>query len=179
MEIRKVGLADLEELREIGGKTYRHHYEHLWKRGGVEWYIDRCFNERFLESDLTDPNVEYYIIKNDVENVGMMKLVLKKTVLETEIENALYLEKLYFVKDWTGKGAGRKSIEFALERARKLGRRCVWLMAMDTSAKPIAAYEKSGFTQHSRTRLGSEFELMKEEFRGMIVMTNCLRKNGN
>jgi hypothetical protein len=46
---------------------------------------------------------------------------------------------------------------------------------MDTAAKPIAAYEKAGFEQHSRVRLSDEFKLMKEEFRGMVVMTNCAR----
>jgi len=62
-------------------------------------------------------------------------------------------------------------MQFAFNRAKELKRDCVWLMAMDTSEKPIAAYERAGFSQHSRTRL--DFEMMKEEYRGMIVMKNC------
>jgi hypothetical protein len=48
-------------------------------------------------------------------------------------------------------------------------------MAMDTSDKPIAAYERAGFAIHSRTRL--DFELMKESYRGMVIMKHCFNKN--
>ena len=174
MKIKKVNLQNLRELRDIGVKSYLPHYAHLWKPNGIEWYMNRCFGDETLQKELTDSNIEYYIIENEGENIGMMKLVLKKTLPDSNIENALYLEKIYFIKEWTGKGVGRKLIEFALRRAAELKRDCVWLMAMDTSAKPIEAYEKAGFTVNSYTRLGDEFELMKKEFRGMVVMKNCL-----
>ncbi|MDQ4121373.1 MAG: GNAT family N-acetyltransferase [Acidobacteriota bacterium] len=177
MEIRKVGLTDLKGLQLIGERSYTPHYEHLWKAGGVEWYMQRCFADEVLEKELSDENIEYYIISSDGMDIGILKLVLQKPVPNSEIENALYLEKIYFVKEWTGKGVGKRLIEFAFDRARTLNRDCVWLMAMDTSDKPIAAYERAGFQIHSRTRL--DFEIMKEEFRGMVVMTHCFNKNGN
>ena len=174
-EIRKVGLDNLQDLREIGIRSYLPHYSHLWKPNGIEWYMERCFGEEFLRNEISNPNVEYYIVESKGEKIGIMKLVLKKTLPDSEIENALYLEKIYFIKEWTGKGVGRKLIEFALRRASELKRDCVWLEAMDTAAKPIKAYEKSGFTIHSYTNLGNEFDLMKEEFRGMVVMKKHLR----
>ena len=177
MEIRKVGFKDLKALQIIGERSYTPHYSHLWKPGGVEWYMRRCFSDAVLEKELADENIEYYIISSGGEDIGVLKLVLQKPILNSEIENALYLEKIYFIKEWTGKGVGSRLIEFAFERARELNRDCVWLMAMDTSDKPIAAYERAGFQIHSRTRL--DFEIMKEEFRGMVVMTNCFNKNGN
>ena len=179
MKLRKAGLSNLQELQDIGAKTYVAHYTHLWKPGGIEWYLNRCFGEEFLQNEFADSNIEYYIIENAGENIGIMKIVLKKAVIDSDIQNALYLEKIYFVKEWTGKGIGKQSIEFALLRAEELDRDCVWLKAMDTSLKPIAAYEKAGFVVHSRTKLSDEFELMKEEFRGMVVMKHYLGKNGN
>ena len=179
IEIRKVGLDNLEELQEIGVRSYLPHYAYLWKPNGIEWYLERCFGDEFLQKEISDPNVEYYIVENNGENIGMMKLVLKKPVPDSNIENALYLEKVYFIKEWTGKGVGRKLIDYALQRAAELKRDCVWLTAMDTSAKPIEAYEKAGFTIHSYANLGDEFELMKVEFRGTVVMKNCFGKNGN
>ena len=128
---------------------------------------------------MADSNVEYYIVGNEVEAIGMMKLILKKALPDSNIENALYLEKIYFIKEWTGKGIGKKLIDFAVSRAVELNRKCVWLMAMDTSAKPIAAYERAGFKLHCYTRLGDEFELLKEDLRGMAVMKYCLEKNEN
>jgi GNAT superfamily N-acetyltransferase len=179
IKVRKVGLPDLKDLQRIGIDSYVPHYAHLWKPNGIEWYLNRCFGEDFLQKELVNPNVEYYIVENDAEAIGMMKLVLKKPLPDSDVENALYLEKIYFVKEWTGKGVGRKLIDFAVNRAAELNRECVWLMAMDTSAKPIAAYEKAGFTIDSYTKLGDEFELLKEELRGMAVMKKSLEKNGN
>jgi ribosomal protein S18 acetylase RimI-like enzyme len=174
IEIRKVAESNVHELQKIGADSYLPHYSHLWKPNGIEWYMNRCFGDESLQKEFSDSNIEYYIIENESENIGMMKLVLKKPLPNSEIENALYLEKIYFVKEWTGKGVGRKLIDFALKRAAELKRDCVWLMAMDTSEKPIEAYKKAGFTISSYTKLGEEFELMKEEFRGMVVMKNWL-----
>ena len=178
LEIKRVELNDWTELREIGIASYLPHYIYLWKPDGIEWYMERCFGEGFLRNEIPNPNVEYYIVKASGENIGMIKLVLQKPLPDSEIKNALYLEKVYFIKEWTGKGVGKKMIEFTLQRAAELGRDCVWLTAMDTAEKPIVAYEKAGFTKHSKMNLGDEFELMKEEFRGMVVMKNYI-ENGN
>lgn len=164
-------MRELRELQEIGERSYLPHYIHLWKPGGVKWYMQRCFADKNLENELQDDNIEYFIASAQNEDIGILKLVLQKPIPESNIKNALYLEKIYFVKEWLGKGAGRELIDFTFKRARELKRDCVWLMAMDTSDKPIAAYERAGFTIHSRTKL--DFELMKEEFRGMVVMKNC------
>lgn len=170
-------MVDKDELRDIGIRSYLPHYSHLWKPGGVDWYMQKCFGDNALQSELTNPNIEYYIIADKEQNIGILKLVLQKPLPDSDIENALYLEKIYFIKEWTGKGAGRKLMDFAFQRAKQLNRDCVWLMAMDTSDKPIAAYQSAGFSIHSRTRL--DFELMKEEFRGMIVLKKCFNTNGN
>ena len=175
MNIRKIGINQLYELQEIGVRSYLPHYSHLWKTGGVEWYMQRCFADETLRNELQDGNIEYYIASSQNEDVGILKLILQNPVPYSNIENALYLEKIYFIKEWTGKGAGRELINFTFRRAQDLGCECVWLMAMDTSDKPIAAYERAGFAIHSRTRL--DFELMKESYRGMVIMKHCFNKN--
>lgn len=176
MQIKKANLADLKELQDIGVRSYLPHYTHLWKKGGVEWYMRRCFADEVLESELSDPDIEFYFARSEYENIGILKLILHKPLPDSDAGNALYLEKIYFVKEWTGKGVGRELIEFTFNRAKELKRDCVWLMAMDTAEKPIAAYQKAGFVIHSRTRL--DFEMMKEEYRGMVVLKNCFRANG-
>jgi GNAT superfamily N-acetyltransferase len=176
---RRAGAEDLNELRQIGIRSYLPHYSHLWKPGGIDWYMERCFGKEFLEKEISAPNIEYYFVENDVEIIGLIKLVLKKPLPDSDTENALYLEKIYFVKEWTGKGAGRAALEFIFERARELNSECVWLMAMDSADKPIEAYKRAGFEIHSYANLGEEFALMKEEFRGMVVMKHYLKNNGN
>ena len=177
MKVRKVGLADLHELRDIGIKSYVPHYAHMWKPNGLEWYSKKCFGEEFLQNELIDANVEYYIISAAEQNIGILKLVLQKPLPDSDIENALYLEKIYFVKEWTGKGVGREVMNFAFERANQLNRDCIWLVAMDTANKPVQAYKKVGFVIHLHEFL--DFELLKDEFKGTFVMIKCFETNGN
>jgi len=178
LNIKKVGLTDLRRLRAIGIDSYLPHYTHLWKENNADWYLNRCFGDEFLSKELADENVEYYIISaekmNEETNIGILKLVLQKPLPDSNIENALYLEKIYFIKEWTGKGAGRELMNFTFERARRLNRECVWLVAMDTAEKPVKAYERAGFALHSRGRI--DFELMKDEFRGTFVMKKCFEQ---
>lgn len=161
-------MSDLKELRDIGIESYVPHYAHMWKLHGLEWYLERCFGDEFLKNEIADPNVEYYIISCAGQNIGILKLVLQKPLPSSDIENALYLEKIYFIKEWTGKGVGRELMNFTIGRARQINCDCVWLVAMDTADKPIAAYERAGFTIHSRQRL--DFDLLLEEFKGTFVM---------
>jgi len=168
---RKAGLSDLRELQNIGIESYLPHYAHMWKEGGVDWYLDKCFGDEFLKGELGDANIEYYIVASEAKDIGILKLVLQKPLPDSNVENALYLEKVYFIKEWTGKGVGREMMNFTFERARELNRQCVWLVAMDTAGKPIKAYERAGFTIHAHKML--DFELLKEEFRGTFVMKNC------
>jgi GNAT superfamily N-acetyltransferase len=177
MRIRKVGTSDLQELREIGIESYVPHYAHMWKPNGLEWYLNRCFSDEFLQNEITDPNIEYYIISFEKRNIGILKLVLQKSLPESDIENALYLEKLYLIKEWTGKGTGRELMSFTFNRAQQLNRDCVWLVAMDTADKPVRAYERAGFTIHIHQFL--DFELLLDEFKGTYVMKKCFDTNGN
>ena len=175
MKVEKASLSDVDDLREIGIDSYIPYYTLLWKEGGLEWYMNRCFATENLEGELKDSNIEYYLIKNNSQKIGILKLVLKKPIPDSDFNNALYLEKIYFIKEFLGKGVGRKAIEFTFQRAKELKRDCVWLMAMDTADKPISAYKKSGFSVFSQTRLS--FEFMKEEFRGMVIMKHCFNNN--
>ena len=175
LNIRKAEPGDLRELQKIGVDSYLPHYTHLWRENNANWYLKKCFGDDFLAAEIKDANVEYYIISAGEMNIGVLKLVLQKPLPDSNVENALYLEKLYFIKEWTGKGAGRELMNFTFERARQLNRECVWLVAMDTAGKPVAAYERAGFAVHSRGRI--DFELMRDEFRGTFIMKKCFGRN--
>lgn len=171
MIIKKVGLSDLQELRDIGIESYVPHYAQMWKANGLDWYLNRCFGVDFLQKELIDPNVEYYIIYSQERKIGVLKILLRKDLPDSKIENALYLEKIYFIKEFTGKNIGREIINFVFERTKELNRECVWLVAMDTADKVIRAYERAGFIIHSHKFL--DFDLMKDEYKGTFVMKKC------
>lgn len=168
-------LNSAQKINFLGCQTYLPHYPHLWYEGGVEWYLNKCFNDRQLEMDLANPSLTYYAICLDSQEVGLLKLVRNKSPFDMNLDTSLYLEKIYFLKEFTGLGLGQKTIAWVVEQALNSGIKMVWLMAMDSSHKAIASYEKAGFQQIGTTQLDDEeFQLMKPEFRGMVILKKDL-----
>lgn len=170
-QIRKLTAADLPLMQYVGRATYEPYYPHVWKPGGLDWYMEKCFGTQTLEAEFADPGKEY-LLATDLEGqiIGFLKVILQKQAPGTQIANALYLEKIYLMPAYFGKGAGRALIGWVVEKARALGREAVWLEVMNTG--PVRAYERAGFQDIGPTRF--EYELLLERERDGRVMLRRL-----
>ncbi len=121
-----LGLNDIPLIQHLGRETYAPYYPHIWHPGGIDWYLDRCFNETILKQELSDPNYAYFAPRDEQgQVVGLLKLVLEKPVPGNLENNALYLEKIYLMPAFFGKGAGQVLIQFTLKKAQELNRKAV------------------------------------------------------
>lgn len=171
-QLRRAGLADIPMLQQVGGDSYRPYYEHVWYPGGMEWYVDYCFNNERLTQEINSSEIEYYLpITPDGESAGLLKLHPLKPVPDGSCDNAFYLEKIYLLPDFFGKGHGRRLIEQVAEMAQSLGREALWLEVMHNPG-PISAYANAGFKITGPTHFGHE--LLKEEERDGWVMVRWL-----
>jgi diamine N-acetyltransferase len=172
MKIQKLALDDLELLQYVGRASYAPYYPHIWYPGGVDWYMELCFGTENLRADFADPNLEYWIARDETSNeiIGFLKLGLHKGPPQGGSENGLYLEKIYLMPAFFGKGLGQPLIAFAENRAGQLGRDFIWLMVMKTGPKQV--YERAGFRVIGEE--GIPFELLREEERGLWVMFKAL-----
>ena len=163
--------ADAPLLSEVALRSYRQHYLHLWHDNGV-WYIDRCFTVEVLQREMADPNSAWFLVEQAGGPVGFIKLNIDKPLGDDNDENALELERIYLVQEVTGQGVGKAALQFVFDYARKQGKTLVWLKAMDSSTDAIAFYERMGFVHCGTYHLN--FEQMKPEFRGMVMMKATL-----
>lgn len=167
-----LGLTDWNLIQKIGRATYEPYYPHIWKPGGLDWYMEYCFGREQLQEELQDPNIQYWLAEEESgAPVGFLKIVLQKpspdfSPQHPPVENALYLEKIYLMPDFFGKGAGQYLIQFVKDIALQWGRQLVWLQVMEHG--PIQAYARAGFKMVGAVRW--EFEFLKEEERGGWVM---------
>lgn len=162
-----MGLADIQLIQSVGRATYEPYYQHIWYPGGVDWYMDRCFNTDALTEELADPNVVYYLPRDkNGEIVGLLKLLLEKPTPDGSIDNALYLEKIYLMPAFFGRGTGQALMAFVFEKAATLGRQAVWLMVLKNG--PVQAYTRAGF--QTTGEVVWEFDLLREAERGGWVM---------
>ena len=169
--IRKLTIEDLPLMQYVGRATYEPYYPHIWKSGGLDWYMEKCFGTEALRADFADPGKEY-LLASDTEGqvVGFLKVILHRQAPGTNISNALFLEKIYLMPAFFRQGAGRQLIEWAADKARALGREALWLEVMETG--PIKAYERAGFEHIGPTRF--EYDQLREEERDGRVMLRRL-----
>jgi ribosomal protein S18 acetylase RimI-like enzyme len=168
VEFRKLGVDDAELLSELAIQAYSDHYLHLWYDQG-KWYIHRCFTVKALRAELSDANTLFYFALYNQVPAGFLKLNINTSLNGEEDKNALELERLYLRKKFVGKGIGKKLVELTFKIAKEFNKDIVWLKAMDSSNEAITFYRKMGFNITGTQLL--TFETMKEEFRGMVIMS--------
>lgn len=168
---RYCSLEDLTALQHLGRATYEPYYKHVWHPGGVDFYMEHCFGTDTLREQLSDPNIAYYLpsLPNGTP-MGLLKLGLSKPTPDGSMTNALFLEKIYLLPAFMGKGQGQTIIQYAIDMARSLGRDAIWLTVMEKG--PVAAYERAGFVNNGAVDYG--FELLQPAYRKGLVMVKAL-----
>ena len=185
IEIKPVTLDDVEQLSSIAIQAYLDHYTPIWKDNGA-WYVEKVYNIPQLLSEILEENVAYFHVFQDNICVGFIKLKKNYPLSigssglpfgsgagsSIALNNALYIERIYFIKEAAGKGLGSFCFNFIYEMAKTLGRTNVWLMAMDTRRDAIRFYEKQGFDICGTWAL--DFDMMKPDCWGMVIMKKAI-----
>lgn len=178
--IHAVEEKDVAELSKIAKLAYKDHYTFLWQDNG-DWYTQKMYSEFQLLSEIQDQNVAYYIVSQNNIPLGFIKLKKDYPLSigasgltfghgegsKIALPNALYIDRIYFVKEVTGKGIGKACFDFMEKIAITESKDSLWLMAMDCSTDAIRFYEKQGFQKCGSWAL--DFEIMKPELRGMSI----------
>lgn len=169
--IKGLAAEDAAFLSKVALEAYADHYLDLWYDEG-KWYMEKYFSTGRLKEEMTDPNTCFFMAFYKGAAVGFLKLNVNAPLEGFEKQNTLELERIYLKKEAAGKGIGKQLVQLTENIARQKNKDMVWLKAMDTSDGPIAFYKKMGFEIIGTHRL--KHPLMKEELRGMVVMTKIL-----
>ena len=119
-----------EEYIEVGAKAYDQHYLHLWPNRNSSPYIFTSFTLEVLKKEEADINTLLYLIKWNGKAVGILKFTLDSSLDSYSKKEALYVDKIYILNEYSGKGIGKKTLRFVQLRARELGKKIIWLDTM-------------------------------------------------
>ena len=143
-EIKTLRQEDIPLYLETGRAAYRDHYCHLWP-GGDPWpYLTRNFTREIVQAELGRPNLHLWLVYCDGTPAGICKIDLAKGYGDIPAAEALFIEKIYFKGPFTGRGLGSLLMRDILGLANNLGRRFLWLEAMQ-KGPALAFYRKCGF----------------------------------
>lgn len=170
MKFKICTAEDSDALVNIALRSYLDHYTYLWNDGGNA-YIQANFNNDTMREELANSNSIFYLIYLEDTIVGYCKINIDKAIGHYSAEEALELERIYIIKEATGKGSRTRVIDFVMDLAREKLKTMVWLKAMDSSAA-VAFYEKQEFIITDAYHL--TFPTMKDECRKILVMCRVI-----
>ncbi|RZJ52300.1 MAG: GNAT family N-acetyltransferase [Flavobacterium sp.] len=163
--IKKCGISDLDLLHQIAIQSYNDTYQYLWIDGGTA-YLNRFYKKEIFEKELTAPDIYYFLIYEDEKAIGFFKLI-EVAIKPYEKSDCLELDKLYLLKNNTGKGIGKMVMNFVVDFAKEKQKSVLWLLVMDCSPAKFV-YEKAGFAYVDKKDLN--FPTIKEEYKSILTM---------
>lgn len=176
--IEKATHSDAAILSNLAKAIYQENYLHLWLPGGADWYMNQyAYPVHQIEKELTDPNNAYYLLQDDQEPVGYLKLVLCSNLSGYDPADVLEIERIYLLENRKGMGLGKRMMQLAFDTALALNKKVIFLKAMDSSQEAIAFYQYQGYSICDTFNLPMPtFTLMKESYRGMLVLKQLIVK---
>lgn len=173
LNIVQIGEANYAELAKLAQEIYQEHYLHLWQPGGADWYMyTHAYAPDVIQKELRDPDNLHYLVSYENVVIGYLKLNIPTSLPNTPIGNTLEIERIYLKKTQTGKGIGKKIMQFCESIARKNNCTYLLLKAMDSSDAALRFYQHQGY--QITGSLSLPFPLLKNEYRGMFILQKNL-----
>ncbi|RFS15197.1 GNAT family N-acetyltransferase [Emticicia sp. C21] len=166
VEYKVCSKEDITQLIAVAIQSYNEHYIYLWHDEGKN-YIKNSFNTEQLSKEIQDPNAIFFLVLVNNAPAGFVKLNIDKAIDSYTSDEALELERIYFLKNAAGKGLGKETLLMITTFAKDRGKKLIWLKAMK-GGEAQGFYQKQGFEIISETILTLPY--IKEEYRGMVVM---------
>ncbi|MFS4494516.1 GNAT family N-acetyltransferase [Maribacter sp. 2308TA10-17] len=156
---------------EVGIVAYNQHYLHLWPNENSAPYIESSFTKEVLEKEEVDPNTILYRILRNKKAIGVLKITLDAPLANFSKDEALYIDKIYILNEYSGKGVGKKVLQFAMLRAKKMKKKIVWLDTMQ-KGPALDFYLKNGFEIHSESKVTLP-NILEDEKLMWVMIKKC------
>ena len=169
MELIPLSKENISLYIELATKSYYQHYLHLWKDADPIEYIRDNLSVEVVERDLENTNLEHFIITEEGEEAGIIKVVRNSAIMEYKADEALLIEKIYLLEEFSGKGIGKACLQYFKEYAISIGKKAIWLDTMK-NGRPLPFYRAFGFEIVGEKQLS--YPSVLEEQRPMVLL--CL-----
>ena len=166
IQIKTCTRDNIDELLRVVTQSYREHYAHYWSDNG-DAYINSNFNPDQLGQEMSNPNSTFFLISQGSRSVGILKINMDQSLDKYTAGETLELERIYLLKDASGKGVGKSAIDYVKDLAIQKGKKYIWLKTMEKS-NAAQFYRKLGFRVIEEMYLN--FKFIKPEYRKMFVM---------
>lgn len=145
VEIKKIGLADIEPLQTISKQTFLETFSDGNTEENMQLYLEEGFTVDKLTLELTDPNSDFYFASLGNKIIGYLKINVGQAQTELKDNKAVEIERIYVLKEFYGQQVGQILFDLALNLAKERNADYIWLGVWEQNARAINFYKKNGF----------------------------------
>ncbi|SDN22447.1 GNAT family N-acetyltransferase [Bacillus sp. OK048] len=169
-EIKKCNLEDLQILQEISIETFNDAFKEQNSPENMKTYLERAFNLKQLEKELTNFSSEFFFVYFHNEVAGYLKLNSNDAQSEEMSDESLEVERIYVKNKFQKHGFGKLLLDKAFEIAMECNKQKIWLGVWEKNENAIAFYKKMGFVQ-----TGVHSFYMGDEEQTDFIMSKALK----
>jgi diamine N-acetyltransferase len=159
IEIRKVEMSDIKELKIIAKQTFLETFAAVNSEENMKVYLEQGFSNEKLTAELQNDDSEFYFASEGEKIIGYLKINTGPSQTELEKDsNSIEIERIYVLNQFHGKGVGQLLLEKAIAIAKIQNVKFVWLGVWEENTRAISFYKKNGFVAFDKHifKLGSE-----------------------
>ncbi|QDI92121.1 GNAT family N-acetyltransferase [Salicibibacter halophilus] len=145
--INECTFEDIKTLQEISYNTFHETFAHMNSEENMKAYLEKAFNTRRLEEELSNPSSTFYFIYCNEELAGYLKINVNEAQTEDMGEEALEIERIYIREEFQKKGLGNHLLNKGLEVAKDRNKKKIWLGVWEDNVGAIHFYNKVGFVK--------------------------------
>lgn len=127
INIKKCTLEDSRELQEISYETFNETFKHQNSPENMNAYLERAFNLKQLEKELSNISSQFFFIYFNNEIAGYLKVNTNDAQSEEMCDESLEIERIYIKNKFQKHGLGKYLLNKAVEIAMERNKRNIWL----------------------------------------------------
>ena len=139
-EVRPAGEEDLAAISALAGVIWRQHYPGIISHAQIDYMLGKMYALDMLREDVHLRKIRFYqlIVEGRMAGFG--------AIGPLEAPGVWKLYKLYMLPEFHGRGLGSRLLQHCEAEARRFGARCLRLEVNKRNHRPLAAYQRNGFT---------------------------------
>ncbi|MEK3917886.1 GNAT family N-acetyltransferase [Paenibacillus sp. FSL H7-0331] len=169
IKIKKCSLEDLQILQQLSMETFNDTFKDQNSPENMKAYLERAFNSKQLEKELSNISSEVFLICFNEELAGYLKVNINDAQSEKMGDESLEIERIYIRYKFQGKGLGKYLLNKVVEIAIRQNKKMIWLGVWEKNESAIVFYKKMGFIQ-----TGAHSFYMGDEEQIDYIMTKTL-----
>ena len=168
IKVRKITSVDLTDLVKISRQTFTETFEEVNSEEDMQKYLSEKLSEEQLQSELDNPESEFYFAENKDEILGYLKLNSGNSQTENKTENSIEIERIYVLKKFLRMKIGQLLLDHSIQIAKEKNAEFIWLGVWEHNERALKFYGKNGFEVYSK----HDFVLGKDVQTDLLMKMN-------